>query len=267
MDQMVIEAHKPGIPGNTRKKAEKGIPVFGFRSMKEMKKKLKRKRRPIWSLGMLAGVFLAASAAGIGGAALIGRAAFDAPAFAVSATPPAAAALSSDKPAARTDDRPATTRDSVLQRLDGWNGQVEVMLHRTYWCGEERRLLGHLTTGEAAELLKSHRDWDASFDKAGRLSFVELSSDKYPACRQTAYIGMDEGGNLSLFDGPPRKDNVVRTFFQLDIRSLESSLPKERLRELERGIRVVDLDECNSVLSSFSDYASRHSEGVMQQQR
>jgi forespore regulator of the sigma-K checkpoint len=56
---------------------------------------------------------------------------------------------------------------------------------------------------------------------------------------------------------------VVRTFFQLDVRSLESSLSKERLHELAGGIRVSDKNEYNSVLSTYSDYALQKSRGVM----
>jgi forespore regulator of the sigma-K checkpoint len=53
----------------------------------------------------------------------------------------------------------------------------------------------------------------------------------------------------------PAADNVIRTFFQLDIRYLESSLPKETLKQLQDGIRITDMAEYNSVLSTFSDYA------------
>ncbi|WP_123041273.1 BofC C-terminal domain-containing protein [Cohnella candidum] len=234
--------------------------MFRFRAMKELKKKLKRRRRPLLSLGMLAAVFLAASAAGIGGAAIIQRAALGG-----SDAAPAVVSVpeNADKPASASADNP---RAKVLQALAGWKGEVELVLHRVYWCGEEDRMLGSRSAQEAAELLKSRRDWDAVFEAGGRLLLREQVEDLSPACRQTATIGMDEDGNLSLFDGPPRKDNVVRTFFQLDIRSLESSLSKERLHELEDGIRVSDRDEYNSVLSSFSDYAYRKSKGVMKQE-
>jgi forespore regulator of the sigma-K checkpoint len=233
--------------------------VFGFRAMKELKKKLKRRRRPIWSLGMLAVVFLSASAVGIGSASLIQRAALSGSDAAPAAVPVTDAAQA-DKPVPATA---SSSRDAALQALAGWKGEVEMILHRVYWCGEENRMLGRRSAEEAAELLKSRRDWEASFEASGRLVMEETMEDPSPACRQTAYIGMDSDGNLSLFDGPPRKDNVVRTFFQLDIHSLESSLSKERLHELAGGIRVSDRDEYNSVLSSFSDFAYRKSKGVM----
>jgi forespore regulator of the sigma-K checkpoint len=237
--------------------------VFGFRAMKEIKKKLKR-RRPVWSLGMLAVLFAAAAAAGIGGAAAIQKAADGWYAAAPAAAPePDLPGL--NKPADKAGAK-VSPREAAIRALAMLEGDVELILHRVYWCGEETRMLGRHSGAEAAELLKSRREWSAAYDPAGRVLLEETVEDLSPACRQTAYIGMDTDGNLSLFNGPPRKDNVVRTFFQLDVPTLESSLSKDRLRELAQGIRVADRDEYNSVLSSFSDYAARKSKGVMKHQ-
>nr|WP_306220202.1 BofC C-terminal domain-containing protein [Cohnella sp. WQ 127256] len=87
----------------------------------------------------------------------------------------------------------------------------------------------------------------------------ESIDDLSPQCSKTAYIGMDKDANLILFDGPPKKEKVIRTFFQLDIEMLESRLNEERLRELTKGIRVTDKDEYNSVLSTFNEFASLNS--------
>lgn len=70
-----------------------------------------------------------------------------------------------------------------------------------------------------------------------------------------SYIGIDQHGVLSLFEGPPLEDNVIRSFFQIDIEFLESSLPPEIVEQLYEGIRITNHSEYNSVLSTFSDYA------------
>lgn len=72
---------------------------------------------------------------------------------------------------------------------------------------------------------------------------------------ENSYIGLDERGVLSLFDGPPLRDKVIRSFFQIDIEFLESSLPAEIVAQLYNGIRVTNITQYNSVLSTFSDYA------------
>jgi forespore regulator of the sigma-K checkpoint len=234
--------------------------VFVFRALKDLKKKLKRRRRPVLSLGMLAAVFTAAAAAGVGAAALIQQAAQR-----IDAAPvlqPAGEAHVSPLPE-KPGQAGAGGRETVIRALAVRRDDVELVLNRVYWCGEEHRLLGRRPAAEAAGLVRAHPDWNVAFDSAGRLVLEETSREPSPACRKSAYIGMDADGNLSLFDGPPRKNNVVRTFFQLDIRSLESSMSKERLRELASGIKVTDRDEYDSVLSAFSDYAARRSADVM----
>ena len=93
-------------------------------------------------------------------------------------------------------------------------------------------------------------------DEGGAVALEERIDDLSPACKESAVFGIDKAGNLSLFDGPPERNRVLRTFFQLDVNYMESSLPQDRIDALVRGIRISDVDEFNSVLSSFSDYAA-----------
>ncbi|MNJ80872.1 hypothetical protein D3C77_794150 [compost metagenome] len=60
---------------------------------------------------------------------------------------------------------------------------------------------------------------------------------------------------MSLFEGKPQEKKVIKTFFQLDVETMESVLPEEVLKQLNHGIRVQDTSEYNSVLSTFSDFA------------
>lgn len=69
---------------------------------------------------------------------------------------------------------------------------------------------------------------------------------------------------MKLFKGPPVQEKVLKTFFQMDMGSLKSSLPESIWKELHEGIRVQDIEEYNSVLSTFSDYAREAAEHVMQ---
>lgn len=74
------------------------------------------------------------------------------------------------------------------------------------------------------------------------------------------YFGVDRDGQLVLFDGPPREERTIRTFFQLDIERMESSLPRSYVEQLKKGIRVADADEFNSVLSTLADFAKEPAE-------
>lgn len=237
------------------------------RLMKEWKKRIKRKKRPIWSLGLIAMLFLTACAVGISTAGVYARS-FVALTEVADVWSPS---RDVDKPgpfAEANDPKSMSKRGKALGALATMAGNVEVVLHRSYVCGEETRMLGSHTALEARELLASHLDWEADVDQAaGQVVMEEQVDDLSPACKQNAYIAMDEDGNLSLFEGKPRKDNVLRTFFQLDVRSLESNLPIDKIHELAGGIKVSDKSEYDSVLSTYSDYAVVQAEGVMKPAR
>ncbi|MBP1996773.1 BofC C-terminal domain-containing protein [Paenibacillus eucommiae] len=156
----------------------------------------------------------------------------------------------------------APIQDSIdtIQQL---KGTQETYLQKIYVCGEETEKLGNWDSKQLLETYNKHSNWSVSFGEEGKVIFIEQVEDLSPACKEKAYFGMDESGNLSLFNGLPAKDNVIRTFFQLNIDYLKSSLPKAALKDLYEGIRISDLDEYNSVLSTFSDYAIEETEPVM----
>ncbi|MCC3376926.1 BofC C-terminal domain-containing protein [Cohnella sp. REN36] len=228
--------------------------MFGFR-IKELKKRLKRHRRPILTLGTWTAAVLTAAVA----LALIVNRSGAGPAGPSPSEGSAAPAWSDNL----SFESPSSERGKAIAALAGQPGDVEVVLHRAFLCGEETRKLGRFSTNEAIDLLKSHREWSASFDGAGRVVMEEAVDDLSPICRETAFIGLDRDGNLSLFDGPPRKEKVIRTFFQLDVKSLESSLSKERMRELTEGIRVTNRDSYNHVLTRYVEYARDRAQGSL----
>ena len=139
-----------------------------------------------------------------------------------------------------------------------------VRMKKVYLCGEETRLLGMKTPGEVLGLLRAHPEWTAEMDEERSIVLTETVDDLSDACRGSATFGVDSGGNLTLFQGPPKEEKVMKTFYQLDLQYLESSLPKNELDKLLSGIRVQDRDEFNSVLSTYNDYALNSSRGAMQ---
>jgi forespore regulator of the sigma-K checkpoint len=78
-------------------------------------------------------------------------------------------------------------------------------------------------------------------------------------------MGLSTDGQLTLFEGLPKKEKVIRTFFQLDIGSMETALPEGVYKQLQQGIRVQDINEYNSVISTFSDFAVERTQRVLKQ--
>ncbi|QGG57257.1 BofC C-terminal domain-containing protein [Paenibacillus sp. B01] len=188
--------------------------------------------------------------------------------------PPASAAAAPQPAAAAA--QPARTAEPA----DGGAGAMEpdqgaaaflrgreaapVVLRKVYLCGVETQPLGRLEAEEVHRLLLEQPRLTATVD-SGEVLLTEWIDDLSDACRRSATFGVDADGSLTLFEGPPEEEKVIKTFYQLDLQHMESSLPKEELDRLFGGIRVEDKDEYNSVLSSYGDFAVGVSQGAMHQ--
>ncbi|ANY72367.1 hypothetical protein BBD41_07050 [Paenibacillus ihbetae] len=150
-----------------------------------------------------------------------------------------------------------------MQELNASKGKKKVHLRTTYVCGVEEQNIGRLNADGIYELMNTNPLWQGRLDDKGEVWLEQTVSDLSPNCKKQAYVSVDASGNLTLFEGPPEEEKVLRTFFQLDLGSMESSLPKDVIRQLQEGIRIQDMDEYNSVLSTFSDYARDMAENVM----
>ncbi|WP_308634735.1 BofC C-terminal domain-containing protein [Paenibacillus silvisoli] len=213
--------------------------MMEFSLWKKLKQKLRRTRRPMWQLGCLLAVAMLSLAAGV------------------------RSAQAQEQAVGVRSDEPAAGMRSVIEVLASQSDRVTVKLHRVFLCGEEMKALGSMSSEEALGLLKQHPGWTAVLDAQQAVVMEERIDDLSDSCKQNGTFSMDRDGNLSLYDGSPKKEKVLRTFFQLDVNYMESSLPKDRIDELVNGIRITDKDEYNSVLSTFSDYAMDRSEKVM----
>ncbi|NBI29758.1 BofC C-terminal domain-containing protein [Chengkuizengella marina] len=132
----------------------------------------------------------------------------------------------------------------------------EVIIKKVYVCGEEVKSLGSLNSQEILELYQNNPQYTFEFTEEGSIVFSESIEDLSPKCKESAYFGVSEDGKLTLFDGLPIHDNVLRTFFQLDIEHLESSLPVGTVQQLVEGIRIKDFEDYNSILSTFSEFTA-----------
>jgi forespore regulator of the sigma-K checkpoint len=225
------------------KKGKKGSSyMMEFSLWKQLKKKLRRSRRPVWQLGCCLGAAIALSAI---------------------LAPTGIQAQVWQRNTVQLIQEPSVQAQSVIQMLDEQQGPITVKLHRFYICGEEQSLLGQMDAAVILELLRQHPEWMAVQEKSGAIVMQQHIDDMSEACKRNAFISLDKHGNLSLFEGSPKKEKVLKTFFQLDVRYMESNLPKEQVDDLMNGIRITDKDAYNSVLSTFSDYAVEKSEKVM----
>jgi forespore regulator of the sigma-K checkpoint len=154
----------------------------------------------------------------------------------------------------------------TIERLKGNEAAaqtVDVVLKREYLCGEAEEEVRRETVSSSEELLTRYRDWEFVSRNRNVYTFEKKINDLSPYCKEHAYFGINANSELTLFDGLPEKGQVIQTFFQLDTKKLESSLPKEELQLLRKGIHVTDAAEYNSILSTYSEFSNEEKESAL----
>ncbi|WNS43640.1 BofC C-terminal domain-containing protein [Paenibacillus sp. MMS20-IR301] len=178
---------------------------------------------------------------------------------------PAVAAVYNDMEADREPEAAILDSQELLKAVNGEPVSRTVHLKTVYVSGEEVQTLpGKRTPAQLKLLIARYAGWSGWFGREGDLWLEQRVEDLSPLTKKEAYFGVDEQGNLTLFKGRPESEKVMKTFFQLDMGSMKSSLPADIWEQLHQGIRVQDMEEYNSVLSTFSDYARDSAEQVMQ---
>jgi forespore regulator of the sigma-K checkpoint len=176
------------------------------------------------------------------------------------------AAADTEEPVHAGSTEMSSSQAQILQSIRTSGISRKTHLLTTYVCGTETVSLGTLSSQQLESLLKQHPDWKGRLNAKGEVWLDRKVEDLSELCKQHAYMGLSINGQLTLFEGPPKKEKVIRTFFQLDVGSMETALPEGVYGQLQQGIRVQDMNEYNSVISTFSDFAVERTQRVLKQQ-
>jgi forespore regulator of the sigma-K checkpoint len=131
---------------------------------------------------------------------------------------------------------------------------VELILRRTYICGMKEEEKKQLTGSSLQQILARYAGWEIVSLEKEKLVLHKQVDDISPACKKNGYFGLTPEGILTLFYGLPKDNKVIQTFYQINTKRLEASLPPEEVALLKKGIRVRDLAEYNSILSTYGDF-------------
>ncbi len=130
----------------------------------------------------------------------------------------------------------------------------ELVLTRSYLCGvrdEERRPVG---TGYLPQAMGEYKGWEIVTSDAAKMILMKREQDISPACKENGHFGLSADGMLTLFHGVPTEQDVIQTFYRINTEKMEANLPKEELENLKRGIRIRNLAEYNSILSTYGEF-------------
>jgi len=133
----------------------------------------------------------------------------------------------------------------------------KLLLVTNYLCGTETEIKHFNSLKDIEAWIKAQEvKWTITHKNDKEITLTrEVSNDLSPMCKNEGYFGVSKDGMLTLFQGPPTENQVIQTFFRIDTELLESKLPKEEITFLKSGIKIHNVAEYLSILSTFGEFA------------
>lgn len=128
---------------------------------------------------------------------------------------------------------------------------VEVILQRKYLDGEISEEVIQETILSMEDFWATYAGWQLLDQKEGKVVFQKNIDDISPLLKANGYFGIAGDGTLSIYNGKPKTNEVIQSFFQIDIKKLES----RKHDELLEGIRIQTKDQYLEVLKTLESYS------------
>ncbi|MFX3624541.1 MAG: BofC C-terminal domain-containing protein [Ectobacillus sp.] len=128
---------------------------------------------------------------------------------------------------------------------------ITVILQRAYLDGEVSEEIFAENVSSLEQMLQRYRDWQLVDRDDMQIVLQKRINDISPLLKTSGYFGVSKDGILQIFKGAPKADNVIHSFFQIDVKKLES-YQRERL---ERGVRIKSRERYVKMLNEMKSYS------------
>jgi forespore regulator of the sigma-K checkpoint len=128
---------------------------------------------------------------------------------------------------------------------------VEVYLNRNYLDGKQSQEVVYETIWSMEDFWASYADWQLVDQEVNKVIFEQKVNDISPISKVNGFFGLTESGILTIFNGKPHEEEVIKSFYQIDLGKLESGL----IEDLKDGIRIQSKQDYTEVLERFRPYA------------
>jgi forespore regulator of the sigma-K checkpoint len=127
---------------------------------------------------------------------------------------------------------------------------MTVILERVYLDGEISQEVVHETCWSMGNFWAKYDQWQLTDMDDSTMVFRKQVNDISPLLKANGFFGITEDGVLTIFNGRPDQLRIIQSFFQIDIKKLESS----KQEELIQGIPIKTKDRYVEVLETFKPY-------------
>jgi forespore regulator of the sigma-K checkpoint len=128
---------------------------------------------------------------------------------------------------------------------------MTVILERIYLDGEKSEEVIQETCWSMENFWAKYDQWRLIDIDESTMVFRKQVDDISPLLKANGYFGITEDGVLTIFNGRPDQLRIIQSFFQIDIKKLES----KKQEELLNGIPIKTKDRYVEVLETFKPYS------------
>ncbi|MCM3765423.1 intercompartmental signaling factor BofC [Neobacillus niacini] len=132
--------------------------------------------------------------------------------------------------------------------------QITVILERNYLDGEISQEVIQETCWSMENFWAKYDQWQLLRNDESTFVFKKQVDDISPLLKANGYFGLTEDGVLTIFNGRPDRSRIIQSFFQIDVKKLESKAQQELLQ----GIPIKTKDRYVEVLETFKPYSIKN---------
>ncbi|RFU62778.1 intercompartmental signaling factor BofC [Bacillus sp. V59.32b] len=127
----------------------------------------------------------------------------------------------------------------------------KVILQRVYVDGEmsEEIYLEKILAME--DFWANYQDWQLIDQNEERIIFQRKENDISPLLKANGFFGVSGDGTLSIFNGRPQDSQIIQSFFQIDVKKLESY----KQQELRKGIPILNKSRYEQMIEAYKPYS------------
>jgi forespore regulator of the sigma-K checkpoint len=137
----------------------------------------------------------------------------------------------------------------IIEKTEPLN--MTVILERVYLDGEISQEVVHETCWSMENFWAKYDQWQLTDIDESTMVFRKQFNDISPLLKVNGFFGITEDGVLTIFNGRPDQLRIIQSFFQIDIKKLEST----KQEELIQGIPIKTKDRYVEVLETFKAYS------------
>lgn len=130
---------------------------------------------------------------------------------------------------------------------------LTVILEQIYLDGEISQEVVQETCWSMDNFWAKYDQWQLTDMNESTMVFRKKVDDISPLLKANGFFGITDDGVLTIFNGRPDRSRIIQSFFQIDIKKLES----KKQEELIQGIPIISKDHYVEVLETFKPYSKK----------